>query len=105
LYGSVFGSSCPYTDSRQLDFYTVLQEGLVMFRRRKVHIDPELIAAISETVGGPEGARRALEEKLGPDLTTRLINGKAGDTALIREVVDKVIADVYNADINKEVDR
>lgn len=44
-----------------------------LFKRKKVRNDPELCRQISEIVGGPEGAKLALENMLGKELAGELI--------------------------------
>lgn len=45
-------------------------------RHRGIRNDPELCRMITEIVGGPEGARRELENVLGKDLTQQLVGDK-----------------------------
>lgn len=45
-------------------------------RHRGIRNDPEICRMITEIVGGPEGARRELENVLGKDLTQQVLGGK-----------------------------
>lgn len=47
----------------------------MMFGQRKIRNDPKICRMVNEIVGGPEGARAAMENMIGKDLTQQLING------------------------------